>query len=300
MRKALLCAAGLFICLVLCGQVKILSVIGSSTAAGTGASAPDSAYLGRLNYYYNNLGITLTVYNLAQGGYDCYMGLPTSYITNPPPGFTMHNQPDPNRNVTAALTFNPDVVLVHFPTNGYQNLDWSIPHIVQCHQKIYDSVVALGKVCFIATPQPRQDGGTFGTPESRQKLHLIRDSIMIQFGNHAIDFWTGIALPDNTINPIYSAGDNIHLNNAGHKELFKRVRDKDIFGLGLINRAINSGSWEDPLTWGNEYVPTIADSVVILPGKTVTINASTQVRALYVHPTATLNIASPAILKVGN
>ena len=300
MRKALFCAVWLFVCLAVFGQAKVLSIIGSSTAAGTGASAPDSAYLGRVNYYYNNLGMTLTVYNLAQGGYDCYMGLPTSYSTNPPPGFVMHNQPDPNRNVTAALTFNPNVVLVHFPTNGYQNASWTIPEIIDCHQKIYDSVVGAGKICFIATPQPRQDGGTFGTPESRQKLHDIRDEIMARFGSHAIDFWTGIALPDNTINPIYSAGDNIHLNNAGHKELFKRVRDKNIFGIGLINRAIATGNWEDPLTWENEYVPTIADSVVILPGKTVTVNANAQVRALNVHPTATLNIVSPANLKVGN
>src|SRR4030095_9844368 len=290
MRKALLCVVGLFLCLVLCGQAKILSVIGSSTAAGTGASAPDSAYVGRINYYYNNLGpgISLSLFNLGVGGFNCYMGLPSSYATNPPPGFVMLDQPNPNQNVTKALSFTPDVVLVNYPTNRYNEAAFTIARIVECHQKIYDSVVGLGKVCFIATPQPRQDGGVFGTPESRQKLHDIRDAIMAQFGNNAIDFWTGIALPDNTINPIYSAGDNIHLNNAGHKELFKRVRDKNVFGLGLINRAINNGNWEDPLTWENEYVPTIADSVAILPGRTVTVNSNVQVRALNVHPTATL------------
>ncbi len=161
-------------------------------------------------------------------------------------------------------------------------------------------MIGAGKVCFIATPQPRQDGGVFGTPESRQKLHDIRDAIMLQFGNNAIDFWTGIALPDNTMNPIYSAGDNIHLNNAGHKELFKRVRDKNILGIGLINRATANGNWNNPLIWENEYVPTIADSVAILPGRTITININAEVRKLNVHPSSTLTITSGQMLKIGN
>ena len=300
MRIAVLVLIAMIASLSLCGQARILSVIGSSTSAGTGATAPDSAYVGRINYYYNNLGIPLTVYNLAVGGYNCYRGLPTSYSTNPPPGFVMHDQPYPDNNVTKALTFNPNVVLVNYPTNEYYRADWLISEIVDCHQKIYDSVVAAGKVCFIATPQPRQDGGIYGTPESRQKLHDIRDAIIAQFGNNAIDFWTGIALPDNTMNPIYSAGDNIHLNNAGHKELFKRVRDKNIFGIGLINRAIANGNWEDPLIWENEYVPTMADSVAILPGRIITINSDVHVRALNVNPSANLTFASSHTLKLGN
>jgi len=300
MRKALLVALCFVLVFYCFGQPKVLSVIGSSTAAGTGASSPDSSYVGRINYYYNNLGIQLTVHNLAVGGYNCYKGLPTSYTWSPPPGFVMHDQPAPNNNETKALTFNPSVVLVNYPTNGYNDPTWTIQEIVDCHQKIFDSVVGAGKVCFVATPQPRQDGGVFGTPESRQKLHDIRDAIMLQFGNNAIDFWTGIALPDNTINPIYSAGDNIHLNNAGHKELFKRVRNKDILGIGLINRAIADGNWNNPLIWENEYVPAFADSVVILPGRNITINSNAEIRALNVHPSATITVAPSRILKIGD
>ena len=301
MRKALLVALCLGTAFYCFGQSKVLSIIGSSTAAGTGASSPDSSYVGRINYYYNNLGIQLTVHNLAVGGYNCFRGLPTSYITNPPPPpFQLLDNPYPDVNETRALTFNPDVVIVGYPSNNYQLATWTITKILDCHQKIFDSIVAAGKVCYITTPQPRQDGGVFGTTESRQKLKDIRDAMMVQFGNYAIDFWTGIALPDNTINPIYSVGDNIHLNNAGHKELFKRVRDKNIFGIGLINRATANGNWNNPLIWENEYVPTIADSVSILPGRTITINTNAEVRKLNVHPSSTLTITSGQTLKIGN
>lgn len=291
----------LLITLLCAGQAKILSIIGSSTAAGTGASSPDSSYVGRLNYYYNNLGIQLTVYNLAVGGYNCFRGLPTSFLTNPPPPpFELLDVPYPNNNQTKALSYGPDVVIVGYPSNLYHLPEWTITKVLEAHQIIYDSVISAGKICYITTPQPRQDGGTFGTSALRQKLKDIRDAMMVQFGNNAIDFWTGIALPDNTINPIYSAGDNIHLNNAGHKELFKRVRDKDIFGVGMINRAKASGIWEDPLIWENEYVPSIADSVVILPGRNITINSNVEVRALNVHPSATITVAPSRILKIGN
>ena len=301
MRKALLVALCLGIGIYCFGQSKVLAIIGSSTAAGTGASSPDSSYVGRLNYYYNNLGIQLTVHNLAVGGYNCFRGLPTSYINDPPPPpFELLDVPYPNNNATKALSFAPDVVIVGYPSNFYQLPTWTVAKILEAHQIIYDSVVAAGKICYITTPQPRQDGGTFGTPELRQKLKDIRDAMMVRFGNYAIDFWTGIALPDNTINPIYSAGDNIHLNNAGHKELFKRVRDKNIFGFGRINRAIANGNWDNPLIWENEYVPTIADSVAILPGRTITINANVDVRALNVHSSAGLTITQGRTLKIGN
>ena len=301
MRKALLVALCLVTGFCCFGQSKVLSIIGSSTAAGTGASPSDSSYVNRLNYYYNNLGISLTVHNLAVGGYNCFRGLPTSFLTDPPPPpFELLDVPYPNNNQTKALSFGPDVVIVGYPSNYYHFEEWTVAKILEAHQIIYDSVIAAGKICYITTPQPRQDGGTFGTPELRQKLKDIRDAMMVQFGNFAIDFWTGIALADNTINPIYSAGDNIHLNNAGHKELFKRVRDKDIFGIGLINRAIADGNWNNPLIWENEYVPTIEDSVSILPGRTITIDINAEVRILNVHPSASLTITQGRTLKIGN
>jgi hypothetical protein len=273
-------------------QSKVLSVIGSSTAAGTGASVPDSNWVNRLVKYYQQLGLTVELHNLAVGGRNCYHGMPSSYT--PPP---LRDFPQTLENITKALSFSPNVVLVNYPTNNYHF--YSIAEIMDCLQAMKDSANALGKICYITTSQPRQDG-SFPDLPTRTLLKVIRDSIMNRFGNYAIDFWTGIALPDYTINPVYSFGDNIHLNDAGHRELFKRVRNKDVFGIGLVNRAIIDGNWENPATWENGEIPTIADSVVILGGRTVTLNSNVQVRALSVIPTATFTITSSRMLKIGN
>ncbi len=121
MRKALLVALCLGTAFYCFGQSKVLSIIGSSTSAGTGASSPDSSYVGRLNYYYNNLGILLTVHNLAVGGFNCYKGLPTSYSTIHHRAFVMLRSTSHDNNVTKALSFNPNIVLVNYPTNNYND-----------------------------------------------------------------------------------------------------------------------------------------------------------------------------------
>jgi len=281
------------------GQTKTYSVIGSSTAAGMGASVPDSNWVNRLTRYYTSLGLTISAINLAQGGRNCYQGMPSSYT--PPPG---RDFPQAGINVTAALTFNPDVVLVCYPTNNYDV--YTIAEIMTCLQMMKDSVNALGKICYITSSQPRQDG-FFPDMAARTKLKVIRDSIMNRFGNYAIDFFMPIADPVTyMIRPEYAYRydgvnpDNIHVNDAGHKVLFKQVRNKDIFGIGLVNRAFVNGNWENPSIWENEEVPTIKDSVVILAGKSVMLNGSPTIRALRLLNNATLNVASSQALKIGN
>jgi len=280
-------------------QTRSYCVIGSSTAAGMGASTPDSNWVNRLTRYYLQLGLTVNATNLAQGGRNCYQGMPSSYT--PPPG---RDFPQPGINVTAALSFNPDVVLVCYPTNNYDI--YTIDEIMVCLQMMKDSVNALGKICYITSSQPRQDG-FFPDMAARTKLKVIRDSIMNRFGNFAIDFFTPIADPVTyMIRPEYAYKpdgvnpDNIHVNDAGHKVLFKQVRNKDIFGIGLVNRAIVNGNWEDASIWENGEVPTIKDSVVILAGKSVILNSSPTVRALRLLNSAALSVASSQALKIGN
>jgi len=65
-------------------QLKRLVVIGSSTAAGSGASTYDSCWVRRISYQYKNQQMVVdTVHNLALPGYDTYHGMPSSY----PPAF---------------------------------------------------------------------------------------------------------------------------------------------------------------------------------------------------------------------
>ena len=207
-------------------QNKKLSVIGSSTSACTGPSSYATCYLGRLDTYQDGIGQPIDIFQLAVGGYNQYKGMPSSFV-GPTPSW----QPDPNNNITKALSFNPDVVLVNYPTNDYDVIP--LDSVMRCLRTIRDSAKIQGKTCYITTTQPRH-GFPFNTLANRQKLKVLRDSILIAFGYFAINFWDGLVDPTTLeILPAYNSGDNIHLNDAGHDILFQRVRDKNIFNVGL-------------------------------------------------------------------
>jgi hypothetical protein len=100
-----------------------------------------------------------------------------------------------------------------------------------CLRTIRDSANKKGVPCFVTTTQPRTG---FSLP-ARTKLKALRDSILLEMGFFAINFWDGIADPaDYTILPAYRvANSNIHLNGAGHAILFQRVMAKNIFSAIL-------------------------------------------------------------------
>lgn len=235
-----------------------LAVLGSSTAAGLAATPVDSSWVNRLNRYYKaQPGALDTIFNLGVSASTVYNGMPTSYTA--PPG---RPAPDSTKNVSKAITLlsRPavparGVVLVNFPTNGYDV--FSIAEIIQSLRIIYDSVTANGYRCFITTSQPRSDGN-FASSAVKAKLAAINNEIISQFGiAQTINFWDGMYNPaDTTILPAYSAGDNVHFNNAGHRELFNRVAAKNIFALsqqpvaGDYRSNVNpTGLWSNPASW---------------------------------------------------
>lgn len=233
-------------------QNKRVVAIGSSTAAGTGASSIDSCWVSLLNNYYKcRLGIADSVYNLGVPGADNYRGMPTGYV--PPPTRPL---PDPDHNISKAGFLLKDlavatdgVVIVNYPTNRYNT--YSIDEIMSSLQLIYDSAISDGNRCFITTTQPRTDG-TFNTAELKRKLADIKDSIINRFGTaHTLNFWDGMFDPaDTSILDKYSFGDLIHFNNAGHRELFERVVAKNIFNLPVWYSK-STGSLNNLSTWGS-------------------------------------------------
>ena len=223
--------AGLFLAmLLLCvinsanAQRKV-SIVGSSTSACFGVSVVDSCYVSRLKAYFNKQlpNDTIISNEFAVGGYTVYQGMPSWYVSPYP---TPALQPDPGHNITAALATHPDVVLINYPTNGYDYL--TVSEILFCLRTIRDAASQAGVPCFVTTTQPRTSG-TFNTPAIKAKLALLKDSILAQFGSFAIDFYTGLINPaDSSIR--YDAGDGTHMNNTGHDSLFQRVLRKNIFG----------------------------------------------------------------------
>jgi len=286
-----------------------IAVIGSSTAAGVGPSVIDSAWVNRVNYYYKNqLAAIDTTYNLAVSGTTSYSGMPTSYIA---PGG--RPSPDPAHNVSKAVSLLSDlpipsngVIIVNFPTNGYDT--YSVAEIMSSLQLIYDSATAGGNRCFICTTQPRSDGA-FGGSAIKRKLADIKDSIINRFGlAHTINFWDGMFNPaDTTILSAYSAGDNTHFNNTGHRMLLNRVMAKNIFSLTYTpstgdyrSNVSPTGLWSDVTSWqtynGTAWVAAVSSpnfndgTVTVLAGDSIRINSAVTIDQVVVENGAVLTM----------
>lgn len=216
---------------------KRICVIGSSTSWGyfDGLYPRDSGYAFKLSKYYKSLNIIDTLYNIAVNGSDPYIGMPSSYF--PPDG---RDAPDGRYNITKAVNFfpKPDVIIVNYPSNHYDYFTYS--EVLFCLQTIKDSANAKGIACYITTTQPRDN---FNVGE-REKLRILRDSIMNRFGDFALDFYSPIVQdPEMIIKPEYSLGDGVHTNPAGQTVLENVVIDKSIlYSVVPINFIEITGS----------------------------------------------------------
>ncbi len=192
-------------------------VIGSSTAAGTGASVVDSAWVNRYRALQQSIRPANEVINLARGGYNTYHLMPSDL---PPPA----NRPAPDtlRNITRALSFQPDAIVVNLPSNdaaaGYARAEQ-----LANFDTIVQRATAAGVPIWVCTTQPRN----FSAAQV-QLQRDVRDTILARYAQRAIDFWEGVAGADGWIDPAFNSGDGIHLNDAGHRLLFGRVQDKNI------------------------------------------------------------------------
>lgn len=202
-------------------------VLGSSTAAGAGVSVSDSAWVNRYRAFLQEINPNNEVINLAQGGYNTYKIMPDGFI---PP--VNRPNPDTNKNITEALSLNPDAIIVNLPSN-----DNSQGFTVAEQLSNLDSVFNLSNQnnvpIWICTTQPVN----YSDPAKRQIQEDIKDSIHLMFSPYSIDFWTTIALPDNSIDSIYNA-DGVHLNDAGHAILFQRVVQTNIPGQIYVPNTI--------------------------------------------------------------
>ena len=181
-------------------------VLGSSTAAGSGASISDSAWVNRYRYFLQNLNPGNHVTNLAVGGYHTYRLMPNGF--SPPAG--RPNQ-DTLRNITAALALNPDAIILNLPSNDVA-LGYSLAEQTFNMDSIFSTAQLAGVPIWICTTQPRNF-----SPSQLQAQADMRDTIWAHFSPFVIDFWTGLALSNNALDPFFDSGDGVHLNDRGHR-----------------------------------------------------------------------------------
>jgi hypothetical protein len=199
---------------------KKLFVLGSSTSACWGVSSPANCYLTRLANHYNLNGQPVVIENRAVAGFNVYKSMPLTY--RPPAG---RDLPTPYYTITDALAANPDVILVNYPSNNYEI--YSVAEVMFCLRTIKEQANKAGKPLYVTTAQPRTSFDAAG----REKLRILKDSILHQFGAAAVDFYTGIADPQSLAiaTPYQVPGDPIHLNDEAHNVLFQRLLAKNIF-----------------------------------------------------------------------
>jgi lysophospholipase L1-like esterase len=210
-------------------QKKVV-IMGSSTAAGYGATSYALSWGGLLESSFNvntSDGIDTLFYNIAIGGYTTYEEMHTGCYV--PPG---RPAPDPMHNVTMALSYTPDVVIINLPSNDV-GAGFSTTETMSNLRQMYSNVTATGAKCFITTAQPRNDY----TLIQRQELSDMKDSILLQFGPFALNFWDDIVTSDGLylIRPDRKDPYTyMHPNDIGHDFLFQRVQAKNILGFVVL------------------------------------------------------------------
>ena len=194
-----------------------IAVIGSSTAAGQGAAPPEKAWVNLYRAYLKSLNPANEVFNLGLGGQQTFQLLPTGY--QPPPKRPV---PDPERNVTKALSLRPDAIIVNAPSNDAMAFYGPEEQIVN-----FDLIIQTAKMAgvpvWICTTQPR----VFSAQQIDIQLRL-KAAILSRYGEQAINVWDILATPEHLPDPRFCLGDGAHLNNQGHQLLFEQVRAKNL------------------------------------------------------------------------
>lgn len=232
----------LFILFVLILPMKMLAgerivILGSSTAEGAGVKVPENSWACRYAQYLKSVDKGYEIINLAKGGYTTFAIMPLgtpAYDTG-----THVLAVDSLRNIDKALSYSPDIIIINMPTNDVSN---GIPLSVQLSnfRTIIDKARSKNVKVWITTSQPHNFGEKYTPPyteshrpdASKQKFRnqfkLLSDEILKQYGDYAIDFYTGLVSEDSCgfITPIYDSGDGVHLNDEAHAVLFERVKNK--------------------------------------------------------------------------
>jgi lysophospholipase L1-like esterase len=191
-------------------------VLGSSTAEGANASPLTQSWV---NLYAGQLASSIPgseVVNLAVGGFSSFSVMPTGNVP-PSPWNTAAHQPAEGRNITAALSSDPNLIIINLPTND-ADLHIPIEQQMANYQTIVAAAAAQHVPVWVTTPQPRTTLDGTG----HQLLAAMIPATYGAFQERTVDFWTGLGDAEGNILAAYNS-DGTHLNNAGHALLFDRV-----------------------------------------------------------------------------
>jgi lysophospholipase L1-like esterase len=188
------------------------AVMGSSTAAGVGASA-GNGWADLIGRAYAGKGVTML--NIALGGSVTYNGLGSSV----PPTV---DRPSPNttHNIDAALAQGVRFVLIGYPSNDTA-YGFSSDETVRNHKWIAYTAAQAGVPSIVISSQPQR-----GVPSAWAAATFadIDKRLADFFGPCFVEVRTALALSNDTLNPAYDSGDGQHLNDAGHRVVYDKMK----------------------------------------------------------------------------
>lgn len=194
-------------------------VLGSSTAAGSGPSIKDSAWVWRYRDYIFQHDTRFEVTNLAKGGYTTYNLLPDG--TSIPA--TVNQVIDTARNISKAISLEPNAIIINLPSNDAAR-SYPVTDQLANYDEIFNLAAEKDIPVWLTTPQPRQFQDSV---RINIQLELL-DSTFSRYGVFAIDFWNGFATSDHQPNSIFDSGDGVHLNDTAHFIFLNRVLDAGV------------------------------------------------------------------------
>ena len=207
-----------------CAVPMRIVILGASTSFGFGATVFDSAYAYRYRkFIIDSINGYSEIINLAHAGYTTYAIQPNGHpVPNP---YVV----DTIRNITKAISYNPDAVLINFTTNDINGLV-PMDTIKNNFLRVTNMLDGLGIPYWITTTQPRNfTGDPPATILQKKQLILdLRDTIMLLYPQNYIESYVGFADVNGDILPQFDCGDNTHFTDAGHRKLFNNFKAKGI------------------------------------------------------------------------
>jgi lysophospholipase L1-like esterase len=184
-------------------------VLGSSTAAGNGASA-GQGWVSLIESAYRPAGVSIR--NLAVAGTVTYHALPDST----PMSFSRPS-PKAGANVDAALALSPKLLLLAYPSNDTAR-GYSVEETVSNLLAIRQASLAQGVPVLVLSTQPRNLSA-----EQRASLSLIDQQLRAAVGPCFVATSERLATPDGLLQSAYDSGDGVHPNAAGHRLIADQV-----------------------------------------------------------------------------
>lgn len=185
-------------------------VMGSSTAAGAGASQGKS-WVELLQSGVKNQAIPFV--NIAKGGTVTYHGLSAAAI--PQSGRPL---PDPAANIDQALSRNPALLILAYPTNDTA-LGYTVEETVNNLLSIRNQALANSVSVMLLSTQPRNLPSAQLAP-----LPLIDERLAAIAGPCFVEVRRGLAAANGQLAALYDAGDGVHPNDEGHRLIATRIQ----------------------------------------------------------------------------